>query len=350
MPSTLIPVLIVSSLALSGCGEDDSQRKDSPQAVRVTQVRQANVVQGRSYLAEVVSTSTVRVLAQVQGTVSALPVDEGGRAGEGDVLARLAAPDVMARLNRVRADRERAERERDFACGRTKTDRLLLQAGDIAPDQLDASEKNCSTGRLAASAAQAAEDEVSAISARSAERAPFEGIVLERLTELGQTVMPGMPLVLYGSTERELLLRVPASDLTSELGQGTSAVFDGGRGTVTSVGGWAKGPAQLVELRVTVEQPHRLPTVGSTTSVKLVLDEQAGASAVPLDALGSDSLGSYLLLVQGDRLDRYDVTRGPHEDGWVAVEPPLSPGSLVVVGQLDKLDMDRTVLTVEMGS
>jgi RND family efflux transporter MFP subunit len=349
MKSTLIPALLVSSLALSACGEPDSQ-PEIPQAVRVTQVRQADVVQGRSYLAEVVSSSTVRVLARVQGTVSALPVDEGGNADEGDVLARLAAPDVMARLNRVRAERERAERERDFACGRTETDRLLLQAGDIAPDQLDASERNCSAGQLAASAAQAAQDEVSAVTARSAERAPFEGVVLEQLTELGQAVMPGMPLVLYGSTDRELLLRVPASDLAADLGAGASAVFDGGRGTVTSVGGWAKGPAQLVELRVTVEQPDTLPTVGSTTSVKLVLDERSGASTVPLDALGSDTLGSYLMLVQGDRLNRYDVIRGPHEDGWVAVEPPLPLGSRVVVGQLNALDTDRAVFAVELGS
>ncbi len=350
MQSTIIPILVTSSLALSACGDVDSHHEDSPQAVRVTQVRQADVFQGRSYLAEVVPTSTVRVLARVQGTVSALPVDDGGSADEGDVLARLAAPDVMARLNRVRAERERAERERDFACGRTETDRLLLQAGDIAPDQLDASEKNCSAGQLAANAAQAAEDEVTAVTARSAERAPFDGVVLEQLTELGQAVMPGVPLVLYGSSERELLLRVPASDLVGELGDGTSAVFEGGRGTVSSVGGWAKGPAQLVDLRVTVEHPDTLPTIGTTTSVKLVLDERSGASTVPLGALGSDVSGSYLMLVQGDRLNRYDIDRGPHEDGWVAVEPPLPPGSRVVVGPLNTLDIERAVLAVELGS
>jgi hypothetical protein len=105
-----------------------------------------------------------------------------------------------------------------------------------------------------------------------------------------------------------------------------------------------------VELRVTVEQPDTLPTVGSTTSVKLVLDERSGASTVPLDALGSDTLGSYLMLVQGDRLNRYDVIRGPHEDGWVAVEPPLPLGSRVVVGQLNALDTDRAVFAVELGS
>jgi len=343
-------ILLASTVALAACGDDDTKLEPAPQAVRVAQARQADVVQGRSYLAEVVPESAVRVLARVQATVSALPVDEGETASEGDVLARLAAPDVMARLSRVRAERERAEKERDFACGRTETDRLLLQAGDIAPDQLDASEKNCTAGQLAASAARSAEEEVSAITARSVERAPFEGRVLEQLTELGQAVMPGVPLVIFGSSERELLLRVPSSDLAAGLGEGTAAVFDGGRGTVSSVGGWAKGPGQLIELRITVDDQDGLPVVGATTSVKLVLDERADASTIPVEALGHDEQGDFLLLVQGDRLNRLDVTRGPHEDGWVAVEPPLLPASLVVVGQLGTLDMDRPVLAVELGS
>lgn len=318
--------------------------------MRVAQVRHQDVVQGRRYLAEVVTSSTVQILARVQGTVSTLPVAEGDAAAAGDVLARLDAPDVMARLGRTRAERERVEQERDFVCGRLETDRRLTEAGDMAPDRLEASEKNCAGARLAASAAKAAEDEVGAVTARSAERAPFSGVVLEQLAEPGQAVMPGMPLLVYGSDERELLLRVPSSDLSAGLSEGTPVLFDGGRGTVSSVGGWAKGPGQLVELRVAFDQSDISPVVGSTTTATLVLDERAGACAVPLDALGDDALGSYLLTVQGEGLHRVEVARGPQADGWIAVEPHLPPGTHVVVGQLDKLDIDRSVLAVELGS
>ena len=346
----IFPLIASLSLISMSCGEGDDSRQLPPQAVRVVQARRGDVVQGRSYLAEVVSHGTVQVMARVQGTVASLPVAVGQAAQGEEVLVRLAAPDVMARLNRVHADRQRAEAERDFVCGRLETDRLLQQAGDMAPDQLDVSEKNCAAARLAASAARSAEEEVSAVSARSLERAPYTGFVLEHLTEPGQTVMPGMPLVLFGTEERELLLRVPATDLADGLGRGTAALFDGGQGVVSSVGGWAKGPGQLVELRVQVEDQQALPPVGATTSVKLVQDAREGASSVPMDALGHDEAGSYLLLVQGDRAQRTAVIPGPRDAGWVAVDPALPLDSLVVVGQVGAVDTERQVLAVQVES
>lgn len=338
---------LVASLGLAACGDDGVDATLEPQAVRVTHARRTDLVQGRSYLAEVAPSSTVQVLARAQGTVSSLPVAEGRTAEAGEVLARLAAPDVMARQARTQAERERAERERDFVCARLETDRRLTEAGDIAPEQLDASEKNCASARLAASAALAAEEEVSAVTARSLEHAPFSGVVLEHLVETGQSVMPGMPLVVYGSTERELLLRVPATDLVSGLGEGTPVAFDGGRGVVRQVGAWAKGPGQLVELRIAAEDPGALPTVGATTRVTLVLHERADACAVPVDALGADDLGDYLLAVQGGRLERLTITPGPRQGGLVAVEP--CPATPVVVGSLSTLDLERPVLAVERG-
>ncbi len=344
----ITPFTLSAFLVLAACSGQDSAPSPTPQAVRVAHAHRADLVQGRRYLAEVTPKNTVQVLARVQGTVSSFPVPEGQGAKAGEVLARLAAPDVMARLSRTRAERERAERERDFVCARVETDRRLTEAGDMAPEQLDASEKNCASARLAASAAGAAEDEVSAVTSRSTERAPFGGVVLEHLSETGQSVMPGMPLVVFGSQERELLLRVPSSDMRDGLGVGSAVSFEGGRGVVRQVGAWAKGPGQLVELRVAAEDSAALPTVGSTTSATLVLDERADACAVPVDALGRDEQGSFLLAVHGDMLERLAIATGPRQDGLVAVEP--CPDTAVVVGSLSGLDLERSVFAVERGS
>lgn len=341
------PITLIALLLLGSC-EVEAPEPEQPQAVRVTHARRTDLVQGRSYLAEVAADSTVQILARVQGTVAALPVAEGDSASAGEVLVELAAPDVVARLARTRAERERAERERDFVCARLETDRRLTEAGDMAPEQLDASEKNCASARLAASAALAAEQEVTAVASRSVERAPFPGVVLERLAEPGQDVMPGTPLVVYGSAGRELLLRVPSTELARGIGEGTPAAFEGGRGVVERVGAWAKGPGQLVELGVSVEEPGALPTVGSTTSVTLIQDERDDACAVPDAALGADERGAYLLTVRGERLERLAVTPGPRADGLVAVEP--CPPAPVAVGALSSLDLDRDVLAVEEGT
>ncbi len=349
MKSTL-QASLAAIFVLAACKGDGEVPPEAPQAVRVVAVREGPVVEGRSYLAEVASRRVVKVLAQVQGTIAALPVREGETAAEGAYLAHIAAPDTMARLERIRAELDRARRERDFVCDRLATDRVLFEAGDVSPEQLEASEKNCSSATLAVQAAEASERELLVVTARRSEKAPFDGVVLEHLVEPGQTVMPGTPLLVYGSAERELVMQVPSTDLAAGLGEADAVVFGGGRGTVSSVGAWAKGPGQLVEVRVAVDGDAALPPVGSTIDARLVLEEVANATAVPVEAVGEDEQGSYVLVVHGGKLERVPVQTGPREAGWVAVDPSLEPGSRVVVGQLDAVDIEREVLAVEVGS
>jgi multidrug efflux pump subunit AcrA (membrane-fusion protein) len=338
---------LLAALTLVACGSPPTQRAELPQAVRVVQVRQGPVAAGYGYLADVVSARSVRVLAQVPGTVAALPAAEGDLARAADPLVRIAAPDLAARLQRVSSERARAQRERDFACAHTATDRLLAETGDVPPEALDASERGCASAELAVAAAVAAEAEVTAVVARSAEKAPFTGRVLDHLVDVGQTVMPGMPLVVFGSEERELLLHLPESDLDAGALPGASVVFDGGRAEVVRVGSWAKGPGRLVDVWATPVEGS-LPRVGSVTSVRLITEVIDEASSVPLRALGTSTDGDFVLAVRGDTLERVQVTTGPQQDGWVSVEPRLPEGTRVVSGGVQGLDVERTVFPVEV--
>lgn len=332
---------------LAGCTEPVAL-PPPPQAVRVAEVRAGPVVQGRRALAEVVTERTVKVIAQVPGTVLALPIGEGVAADGGDVLARIAAPDVAARLERVRAERGRAERERDFACDRTVTDRVLAASGDVSADALATSEKACDASGLAATAASAAEDEAVVASSRSAERAPEAGLVLDHLVDLGQVVGPGTPLVLYGAGATELLLRLPETEIGQGVEPGTTVVFEGGRGLVRAIAGSAKGPGRTVEVRVAVlEGAPALPRIGGTLAAWIVTAEVPNAVAVPVESVGSAAGASFVYVLDGERVERVLVTPLAQQDGWVAVDPPLAPGTRVVVGALDLVDPTLAVFAVE---
>ena len=78
----------------------------------------------------------------------------------------------------------------------------------------------------------------------------------------------------------------------------------------------------------------------------VVIDEVSEATAVPDSALGRDDAGHYVLVEQGSRARRVDVTAGPRERDWVAVEPPLPAGTRVVTSSLAGLDLSRPVLAV----
>jgi RND family efflux transporter MFP subunit len=330
---------------LAACGSASVEAPPSLQAVRAVEVRVGAVVEGRDYLAEVVPSRTVRVLAQVPGGVSELAVETGERAERGEVLVRVAAPDVEARLDRVRAERGRAEREQSFACQQRDADRTLAQSGDLATVQLDRSETGCAAATLAVSAARAGEREATVAGTRSAEHAPFDGEVLAHLVDVGQTVMPGTPLVQFGSVERQLRLRVPDGDL-ADIQVGTVVNSPIGSGRVVEIGASAVGPARLVEVLVDLEaQPGQ--RIGTTTTATAVITERASATSVPLGAVGEDDAGSYIFAVREQAAHRVDVHVGPRQDGWVAIDPPLDPGSLVVASALSTVDPTRPVLVVK---
>jgi RND family efflux transporter MFP subunit len=335
----------MSLLTLASCGSKPRPIERVPlQAVRVQEVRSGPVVEGRSYLAEVVPAQTVRILAQVPGTVAELGADEGAELTQGALIARIVAADVAARRARVRAERRRAELERDFACAQLETDRVLAKAGDLPRVQLERSEKACASGRLAVEAALAVEREASVAGTRATETAPFDGQVLTYLVDVGQTVMPGTPLARYGSREHRLRLRVVANDL-QDISVGTRVVTPAGDGRVVEIGAQALGPGRLYDVSVSLADAGGLH-MGETLSVTLVTDERPDATAVPESALGVDEDGTYVLVEEDARLRRVDVTVGPRERGWVAIEPALPPGTHVVTTPLSGLDLGRPVLAV----
>ena len=331
-------------LLLAGCTQTSVESPPAPQAVRAVAVRQGPVLEGKKYLAEVVSDRSVRVLAQVPGTVSELSVAVGVVVGENDSLVHISAPDVAARISRVRAERERAERERDFACGLLNTDRVLAEAGDLSSFGLDRSEKSCAAAELVVKAAEAAEREADVTGTHVDERAPFEGEVLAQLVDVGQTVMPGTPLLQFGSSERRLRLRVPRSDL-SAIAIGTRVQAGLVSGQVVEIGAQAQGQGRLVELLVKTDGVLRQPP-GTTLTAIIVSAERASACSVPESALGEDDMGAYVLVVEGESLRRHDVQLGPRQEGWVAIEPQLPKETLVVSGAVSTLDPGRSVLAV----
>ena len=347
---TYFVALVLTGALVSGCDRAaPAPEPELPQPVRVVDVRQGPVVEGRRYLASVVPADTVRILAEVPGTVVDLPVEAGAAAQRGDLLVRIGAPEMGARVARAGAERSRAQQARDFACEHVQTDRELAANGVITAEQLDVSETSCASAEAALAAATAAGDEVGAASAKTAARAPFAGRVLEHFVDIGQTVMPGTPLVLHGTEELQLLVRVPQSEIAGGVGLGDAVTFLGGRGEVIEIGGQAKGPGALVDVRVSLPGAGRR-IVGATVPVRIVVAESAAATSVPIESIGSDEQGDYVLVVRDGAATRTQVTLGARAAGWVAIEPAPPAGTRVIVRGVERVDPSIPVLAVAVGS
>lgn len=342
-----ISIAIVTTLGLTlfACSPPTAEVQERrPQAVRSAEVRIGPMMQGQTHLAEVVAERRVNVIARVPGTVTSISVQEGASASLGDPLVRVSAPDVAARVARVRSERKRAEREREFVCSTLDTDRALTKSGDLPSIQLERSERACTSASLAVEGAKAGEREASVAKSRSVERAPFDGEVLMHLIDEGQSVMPGSPILQFASRERLLRVKVPMSDLPGILvgGSVSSAI---GQGRIHSIGTQAMGPGRVIEILIKMNSTVLLKT-GTTLSVTLTTEELLQASAVPRAAIGGDDSSSFLMLIEDNKLRRVSVKSGISENGWTAVSPTLPKGTQVAIGALSSLDPDSPIVVV----
>jgi RND family efflux transporter MFP subunit len=180
------------------------------------------------------------VSSRILATVTAVRVQSGDRVSRGDVLMTLDAPDTTARTDEARAGALAAERALTLARSEVETaeaERRMaaawhqriaaLHARNSATDQeRDEAETRLATAvarRAGAeagvdvaearlTAARAAVNVASAAESYATLRAPFDGVISERLVDPGSLASPGVPLVrIESSGARQILVRVDAA-------------------------------------------------------------------------------------------------------------------------------------------
>jgi RND family efflux transporter MFP subunit len=133
------------------------------------------------------------VSAKIQGRLARLSVDEGSRVRKDQVIARLESRDYEAQVQRAQASLERAQA--DLAENRRQLDLAQRLAAEkiMATDQLQASESRVRVGEAAVSQARADLSFARAQLANTVILAPFTGIVVKKMAEVGESVAPIPP-------------------------------------------------------------------------------------------------------------------------------------------------------------
>jgi RND family efflux transporter MFP subunit len=210
----LWPLLAAS---LSGC-DAEPPRPVAPEAPRVVQVVAAERDQ-RPVVTEVVGTvraaRSASIGALISGTIAELRVGIGSSVRRGEVLVRLSAGEVQARLEQTRALSLLAERERERAATLLDHRAISLSAYDAAMSQW--------------TLAQARQAEASTVLSHAVLRAPFDGVVTAKLANVGEAAMPGQPLlVLEAPLSHRFEARVPEAVRSAlELGDSVPVRLDG---------------------------------------------------------------------------------------------------------------------------
>lgn len=141
------------------------------------------------------SRTEAQVSPKIASRIEHILVRLGDRVTRGQVLARLDERSVQARLAQARASLSAAQAE--SVRSRTDAQRVenLFQREAATQQSLDHAVAAARAADAKVREAQSAIQEVEALFAETTLRAPFDGVVVQRQGEPGDTAMPGKPVL-----------------------------------------------------------------------------------------------------------------------------------------------------------
>jgi membrane fusion protein (multidrug efflux system) len=150
-----------------------------------------------------------QVSADIEGPVAEVRVVDSQKVKKGDILVMIDPTDVKLVLSQAQADLARARAQ--FAAATADAERstvdlsrrqALVKSGSVSGDELTHVKNTYTSSQSAVDAARAAValalarcDKAEVDVERTVIRAPVDGIVARRQVQLGQRVMPSMPLL-----------------------------------------------------------------------------------------------------------------------------------------------------------
>ena len=325
-------VLLALLLGCSGEPQPRPAPGKSPATVRVVQVRHT----ARPVLSEVVGTvravRSATIAPLISGTVAEVRVGLGSSVRAGEILVRLSAREIAARLEQTRAVSALAKRERDRAT-------TLKAQGAISSSQYDAVMSQWSL-------AEAREAEASTLAEHTVLRAPFAGVVTAKLANVGDTTMPGQALlVLEAPTALRFEARVPeaaADQLT--IGASVPVRLDGLdqeiEGRVAEIQPAADDATRTLLVKVDLPQVHGLR---SGRFGRLLLATGSSLTvAVPAEAVTRQGQLETVYVVDSGTARLRLIRTGRERDGWLEVVSGLSGQERVALpGAVELVDGQR---------
>lgn len=336
------PVIGSSALLLVACGGDRSAMREPdrtstvaaparaagvPLRLRDTTVAGAFAASGIAQAMQQATLST-----KLMGTVQEVLVVEGDAVRTGQVLLRIDARELTAKANSVASSITEAEALQQDATTQVGRMRALYADSAATRAQLDAAEMGLIRANAAVHAARAAASEVEAMSSYATIRAPFNGVVTQRLADAGTFAAPGASLLVVQDIST---LRISASlaAATARLirrGQVLNATIDGVPVAARVEGIVPAGAGNLFAVNATVPNPRDEFRVGSA-AVLSIPGASHQALLVPLNAIIREGDLTGVIVRGPERDERRWIRLGTASATTVEVTGGLQAGEEIVV-------------------
>lgn len=304
----------------------------------------------------------VTLSARVTATVTQLQADQGDAVRRGQVLALLDDRDLVAKRGSVAGQQEtlarnvkaaqanlaKAQADLDLARSKHRRDADLFAKSYVSQATLDASIaalRSAEAGLDNATATLAARESESGTLAQEARFAdtvisfarivaPIDGVIVQRLSETGNTVVPGSPIFrMVDPAALWVATRVDESVIARvRLGLPASIRLRTGEtltGKVARISRQSDAATRELEVDVAFDTPPERFAIDQEAEVTISAGEEKGV-VVPVTALVQNQGRQGVLVLREGRAQFQDVQTGAADAARVVIRKGLAPGEAVI--------------------
>lgn len=310
-----------------GGGWDMSGSGTAAIPVQVTPVKRGDISMFLLYTTTIEAEREVDVIAKVSGQVIKLPVEEGTKVKQGDLLAQLDEAELKIELlqARVRMETDKAAFERA---------KNMLEKNLIAEEQYETARLQYENSKAAYEAAKLKVEYTSV-------RSPINGVVTQRMVELGQRV--NVNQVLFRVADFEPLrakIYVPEKDIHKIfVGQKARLTIESQPeaefiGTVKMISPVVDPTTGTAKVTIDIENHGGRLKPGMFASVYINTDTHRNTLLIPKKALLLESETDQVFVYDNGVARKANLKLGFISGDWVEVLSGLKEGDLVVtIGQ-----------------
>lgn len=391
----LLPVCLLSGCRADATGTSEAANKEgaprasAPVAVTVVKAAEAPLVRHIQASGTLTADEQAQVASEIAGRVVATPVERGSRVAPGGMLVRIAATEAEAQADEAQANAAQLEarlaistatpfavdRVPEVASARATADlaqadfervEMLMQRQIVSRAEFDQKKTQAESARRQYEVARnGAEQQYQALLAARARlalarkavadtvvRAPFDGVVAERLVSVGDYVVKGTKVAtVMRTTSLRVELTVPQSEIAAvAVGRDVDFTVDAypgrtftGRVRYVSPAVRADSRALVVEAVVPNETGELKPGLFATARIEKL--ERTPAILLPRDAIGTVADASRVYVVDGGRGVARLVTLGQNVGEQVEITSGVKAGELVAITAIDRLT-DGSAVTI----
>ncbi|HEY0705591.1 MAG TPA: efflux RND transporter periplasmic adaptor subunit [Polyangia bacterium] len=346
-PSALWLLPLVGSLGLlGGCrasadtGKTSAPDTGAPVAVKAVAVEERAMPRSLRLAGTLIASEESEVAAGVAGKIVETFVERGVYLKKGQPIARIdarlaaaASEEASAQLASSRVQRELSKTD----CERTQR---MFDKGAISKADYDRSHAACTAAQFTESAAAARTLSTGTVLRDSTIRAPFAGVIAERVISPGEYVRADSKVVtLMAVDSLRLELTVPEAyvaqvqdkmELTFRTAAGgNDATAKSQRAVVRYVGPAVRRQSRDLVVEAVVENADRKLRPGMFVVAHLELGD-ATSPVVPRAAIRSEGSMHRVFVIANQQLEERLVQLGEERDGLVAVLTGVHKGDKVV--------------------